>query len=64
MGKAEVLLKLVITPQESLVETYQALVTDGTEADFQRVMELKGLKKDESFLKSFLEQYNAFRLKK
>jgi hypothetical protein len=45
------------------VETYQALVTDGTEADFQRVMELKGLKKDESFLKSFLEQYNAFRKK-
>lgn len=61
MSKAEILLKLIITPPESLLESYQALVVSGSEADFQRVMELKGMKKDESFLKSLLEQYSSFR---
>jgi hypothetical protein len=64
IGKVEVLLKLVITPPESLVETYQALVKGGSEAELQRIMELKGMKKDENFLTSLLDQYSTFTRKK
>jgi len=41
MVKAEMLLKIIITPQDSLLESYKALASGGSEADFQRVLELK-----------------------
>eukprot|EP00250_Pteridium_aquilinum_P035828 c9974_g1_i1 orf=227-2767(+) len=47
MGKAEALLKVILSPVESIADTYRALLLEGTAADFQRLLDLKGLKKAE-----------------
>lgn len=47
MGKAEALLKVILSPMESVADTYRALLPEGTAADFQRILDLKGLKKVE-----------------
>ncbi|KAJ7527685.1 hypothetical protein O6H91_16G066600 [Diphasiastrum complanatum] len=47
IGKAEALLKVILSPVESIADTYHALLPEGTSADFQRILELKGLKKPE-----------------
>lgn len=41
MAKAERLLKIIMTPQDSLLDTYRALADGGSEADFQKILELK-----------------------
>lgn len=57
MGKAEILLKVLLTPASSpdkLIEMFHTAVPDGTITDFQRVLELKGFKgkdKDELMAK-------------
>eukprot|EP00249_Psilotum_nudum_P021312 c28062_g1_i1 orf=249-2780(+) len=47
MGKAESLLKVILSPVESIADTYRALLVEGTAADFQHTLDLKGLKKSE-----------------
>jgi hypothetical protein len=41
MGKVEQLFKVIIAPQVALVDTYKALIVDGNEADFQRILDLR-----------------------
>jgi hypothetical protein len=41
MAKAESILKVILTPPATLVDAYKALIVDGNEADFQRIVELK-----------------------
>eukprot|EP00736_Rhodelphis_marinus_P003641 Rmarinus@m.2352 len=45
--KCEILLKLVLTPPESLLITYKALVSDASTMNLRRIMDLKGLTKRE-----------------
>eukprot|EP00850_Spirogloea_muscicola_P023182 SM000335S12906 [mRNA] locus=s335:65884:70763:+ [translate_table: standard] len=45
VGKAEALLKVLLSPSEAIADTYRALLPDGTSADFQRILDLKGMKK-------------------
>lgn len=56
MGKAEALLKVILSPVESVADTYRALLPEGTAADFQRILDLKGLKKTEQ--QTLLEDFN------
>eukprot|EP00252_Welwitschia_mirabilis_P001763 TRINITY_DN11706_c0_g1_i1.p1 TRINITY_DN11706_c0_g1~~TRINITY_DN11706_c0_g1_i1.p1 ORF type:complete len:829 (+),score=191.73 TRINITY_DN11706_c0_g1_i1:175-2661(+) len=55
MGKAEALLKVILSSVESVADTFRALMPEGTAADFQRILELKGLKKTEQ--QSLLEDF-------
>ena len=48
MGKCEALLKVILSPQEGIAETFRALLPGGTAADFKLVCELKGMKKVEA----------------
>ncbi|CAI7886605.1 unnamed protein product, partial [Closterium sp. NIES-53] len=41
MGRSEALLKVVLAPQENLVDTYRTLLPDGSTADFLRTLDLK-----------------------
>lgn len=45
MSKAEALLKVILSPVDSVANTYRALLPEGTHSEFQRILELKGLKK-------------------
>eukprot|EP00850_Spirogloea_muscicola_P021727 SM000259S08749 [mRNA] locus=s259:135499:140355:- [translate_table: standard] len=45
IGKAEALLKVLLSPSDAIADTYRALLPDGTSADFQRILDLKGMKK-------------------
>lgn len=45
MSKAEALLKVILSPVDSVADTYRALLPEGTPSEFQRILELKGLKK-------------------
>ncbi|KAH7283807.1 hypothetical protein KP509_34G024900 [Ceratopteris richardii] len=56
MGKAEALLKVILSPVESIADTYRTLLLEGTTADFQRLLDLKGLKKAEQ--QPLLDYYN------
>eukprot|EP00656_Telonema_subtile_P028044 TRINITY_DN3029_c0_g1_i1.p1 TRINITY_DN3029_c0_g1~~TRINITY_DN3029_c0_g1_i1.p1 ORF type:complete len:344 (-),score=59.14 TRINITY_DN3029_c0_g1_i1:67-1098(-) len=47
MSKVEDLLKTLMSDKDSMVEVFLTFVKDGTAEDFQRVCELKGLKKVE-----------------
>jgi hypothetical protein len=47
MGKAEALLKVILSPVEGLCDTFRALLPDSPTADFKTVLDLKGLKKSE-----------------
>eukprot|EP00897_Mesotaenium_endlicherianum_P004927 jgi/Mesen1/4462/ME000227S03482 len=41
LGKAEALLKVILSPSEAIADTYRALLPDGSAADFQRILDLK-----------------------
>ncbi|XP_057506623.1 LOW QUALITY PROTEIN: vacuolar protein sorting-associated protein 53 A-like [Actinidia eriantha] len=45
MSKAEALLKVILSPVDSVADTYRALLPEGTPLEFQRILELKGLKR-------------------
>ncbi|KAI9914786.1 hypothetical protein PsorP6_008554 [Peronosclerospora sorghi] len=47
IANVENLLKLIGTPNEMLVESFKIIWPDGTAEDFQRIMNVKGLKKSE-----------------
>ncbi|MQM15670.1 hypothetical protein Taro_048620 [Colocasia esculenta] len=42
MSKAEALLKVILSPIDSVANTYRALLPEGTPVEFQRILELKG----------------------
>ncbi|PKI58904.1 hypothetical protein CRG98_020650 [Punica granatum] len=56
MSKAEALLKVILSPVDSVADTYRALLPEGTPMEFQRVLELKGLKKADQ--QSILDDFN------
>ncbi|KAL5673039.1 hypothetical protein ACJX0J_017345, partial [Zea mays] len=41
MGKAEALLKVILSPVDSVANTYRALLPEGTPLEFQRILDLK-----------------------
>ncbi|CAK7340356.1 unnamed protein product [Dovyalis caffra] len=41
MSKAEALLKVILSPIDSVADTYRALLPEGTPMEFQRILELK-----------------------
>eukprot|EP00300_Choanocystis_sp_HF-7_P004984 c13815_g1_i3.p1 GENE.c13815_g1_i3~~c13815_g1_i3.p1 ORF type:complete len:998 (+),score=255.91 c13815_g1_i3:1-2994(+) len=47
MGKVEGLIKVVGTPVDATVSTFMTLLPEGTNFEFQRILDLKGLKKTE-----------------
>ncbi|KVH90310.1 Vps53-like, N-terminal [Cynara cardunculus var. scolymus] len=56
MSKAEALLKVILSPVDSVADTYSALLPEGTPSEFQRILELKGLKKADQ--QTILEDFN------
>ncbi|KAK8966481.1 hypothetical protein KSP40_PGU008820 [Platanthera guangdongensis] len=56
MSKAEALLKVILSPVDSVANTYRALLPDGTLLEFQRILELKGLKKGDQ--QTILDEFN------
>ncbi|KAK6144836.1 hypothetical protein DH2020_021656 [Rehmannia glutinosa] len=56
MSKAEALLKVILSPVDSVSDTYCALLPEGTPSEFQRILDLKGLKRTEQ--QSILDDYN------
>ncbi|KAK6917988.1 Vps53, N-terminal [Dillenia turbinata] len=56
MSKAEALLKVILSPIDSVADTYRALLPEGTPSEFQRILELKGLKKVDQ--QSVLDDFN------
>lgn len=56
MSKAEALLKVILSPVDSVANTYRALLPEGTPLEFQRILELKGLKKADQ--QSILDDFN------
>ncbi|CAI0380649.1 unnamed protein product [Linum tenue] len=56
MSKAEALLKVILSPVDSVADTYRALLPDGTPMEFQRILELKGLKKADQ--QTILDDFN------
>ncbi|OQR95008.1 vacuolar protein sorting-associated protein 53 [Achlya hypogyna] len=45
MAHAEAVLKLIGTPQEMLIESFKIMWPEGTAADFQTILNMKGIKK-------------------
>lgn len=56
MSKAEALLKVILSPIDSVADTYRALLPEGTPMEFQRILELKGFKKADQ--QSILDDFN------
>ncbi|XXG68435.1 hypothetical protein AAC387_Pa06g1522 [Persea americana] len=56
MSKAEALLKVILSPVDSVGDTYRALLPEGTPSEFQRILELKGLKKADQ--QTILDDFN------
>ncbi|CAN4105512.1 unnamed protein product [Withania somnifera] len=56
MSKAEALLKVILSPVDSVADTYCGLLPEGTLTEFQRLLELKGLKKADQ--QSILDDFN------
>ncbi|KZV32761.1 vacuolar protein sorting-associated protein 53 A [Dorcoceras hygrometricum] len=56
MSKAEALLKVILSPTDSVADTYCALLPEGTPLEFQRILDLKGLKRTDQ--QSILDDYN------
>ncbi|KAL7148335.1 hypothetical protein ABFS83_06G171600 [Erythranthe nasuta] len=56
MSKAEALLKVILSAVDSVADTYCALLPEGTLSEFQRILDLKGLKRTEQ--QSILDDYN------
>ncbi|KAL8538554.1 hypothetical protein ACS0TY_000538 [Phlomoides rotata] len=59
MSKAEALLKVILSPIDSVADTYCALLPEGTPSEFQRLLDLKGLKRTDQ--QSILDDYNKRR---
>ena len=61
LGKAEALLKVLPSPLDTLAGTYRALLPEGSATDFQRILELKGVKKAEQqpLIEQLSRQYPA-----
>ncbi|KAK4480319.1 hypothetical protein RD792_013388 [Penstemon davidsonii] len=59
MSKAESLLKVILSPLDSVADTYCALLPEGTPSEFQRILDLKGLKRTDQ--QSILDDYNKRR---
>jgi len=56
MSKAEMLLKIIsLTPKETLVETYKTKIPQANEIEFQKLLDLKGLPKNEQ--KTLIDQF-------
>jgi hypothetical protein len=55
LGKAELILKVILTPVASILDTYKALIVDGSESDFMKLLDLKGLTRSEA--KTLVDQY-------
>lgn len=47
MGKSEAILKIVLSPPHSLAETFSTLLPGANVMDFGRILELKGIKRQE-----------------
>lgn len=56
MSKAEALLKVILSPVDSVADTCCALLPEGTPSEFQRILDLKGLKRADQ--QSILDDYN------
>ncbi|KAI8031448.1 Vacuolar protein sorting-associated protein 53 A [Camellia lanceoleosa] len=58
MSKAEALLKVILSHVDSVADTYRALLPEGTPLEFQRILELKGMKKadQQSILDDFTKR--------
>ncbi|CAN0902402.1 Vacuolar protein sorting-associated protein 53 A [Linum grandiflorum] len=56
MSKAEALLKVILSPVDSVADTYRALLPEGMPMEFQRILELKGLKKADQ--QTILDDFN------
>uniref|UniRef100_A0A7C9ER58 Uncharacterized protein n=1 Tax=Opuntia streptacantha TaxID=393608 RepID=A0A7C9ER58_OPUST len=56
MSKAEALLKVILSPVDSVAGTYRALLPEGTPSEFQRILELKGLRKADQ--QTILDDFN------
>ncbi|KAL3820049.1 hypothetical protein ACJIZ3_005954 [Penstemon smallii] len=56
MSKAEALLKVILSPLDSVADTYCALLPEGNPTEFQRILDLKGLKRADQ--QSILDDYN------
>ncbi|GAB4841539.1 HIT domain protein [Ancistrocladus abbreviatus] len=56
MSKAEALLKVILSPVDSMADTYRALLPEGTPTEFQRIFDLKGLKKADQ--QTILDDFN------
>ncbi|XP_073016173.1 vacuolar protein sorting-associated protein 53 A-like [Primulina eburnea] len=56
MSKAEALLKVILSPTDSVADTYCALLPEGSPSEFQRILDLKGLKRTDQ--QSILDDYN------
>ncbi|XP_008793539.2 vacuolar protein sorting-associated protein 53 A [Phoenix dactylifera] len=63
MSKAEALLKVILSPVDSVANTYGALLPEGTPLEFQRILDLKGLKKadQQAILEDFNKQNSGIR---
>ncbi|CAN8062739.1 unnamed protein product [Agarophyton chilense] len=48
MGNVEAMLKVILAPLDVSVDTYVALVPNGTAEDFQQILEIKGLRRAEA----------------
>ncbi|KAK1591139.1 hypothetical protein Q3G72_002850 [Acer saccharum] len=56
MSKAEALLKVMLSPVNSVADTYRALLPKGTPMESQHILEFKGLKKADQ--QSILDDFN------
>lgn len=64
MSKAEMVLKVVLVPHhptDSFIESYFKLLPESNSVEFQRILEVKGLKKSE--VNQLLEAYNKYNAK-
>ena len=63
MGKVESMLKIISSPSETLVSSYATLMPDGSAADFQRLLELRGVTKKQE-QQMYIEQWESEMRKK
>lgn len=56
MGRAEALLKTLMSPSERLIPTFKALLPKSKNEELVKIMSLRGLKKSEQ--QALLQEYN------